>query len=92
MANTTGKKFGGRKKGTPNKVTKATRELFSSYVEEHFKDFVEKMEALDERDYCRVYTDMCKYVMPALQSVNLDATVQQKKTIEDKLAELSAEE
>ena len=26
MANTTGKKYGGRKKGTPNKITKSVRE------------------------------------------------------------------
>ena len=28
MANTTGKKFGGRKKGTPNKVTATVKEVF----------------------------------------------------------------
>ncbi len=28
MANTTGKKFGGRQKGTPNKVTATVRETF----------------------------------------------------------------
>ena len=31
MANTTGNKFGGRTKGTPNKLTKELRELLKEY-------------------------------------------------------------
>lgn len=33
MANTTGKKHGGRKKGTENKITKEARELFINTLE-----------------------------------------------------------
>lgn len=86
-----GAKYGGRQKGTPNKTTRETRELFAEFVQRSFPTFIEKMEALDERDYCRVYTDMCKYVMPSLQSVNLDATITKQKTIEDRLLDLSTD-
>ena len=34
MANTTGKKFGGRKKGTPNKVTASIKEAFKEAFDE----------------------------------------------------------
>jgi len=33
MANTTGKKFGGRKKGTPNKITQDVRSAFKQLIE-----------------------------------------------------------
>ncbi len=33
MANTTGKKFGGRVKGTPNKATENAREAIASFVD-----------------------------------------------------------
>lgn len=41
MANTTGKKFGGRKKGTPNKSTQAVREVIAKFADEVAPDFTQ---------------------------------------------------
>jgi len=35
MANTTGKKFGGRKKGTPNKTTKEIKDAFQLIIDKN---------------------------------------------------------
>lgn len=35
MANTTGKKYGGRKKGTPNKATKDIRDVYSKLLKDN---------------------------------------------------------
>ncbi len=84
-------KTGGRKKGSTNKTTQLTRELFSEYVNGNFDEFKLKMKELDPDKYCRVYIDMCRYVMPSLQAVALDATIESQRTIEDLLIELSAD-
>ncbi|QMU64599.1 MAG: hypothetical protein GKR88_10075 [Flavobacteriaceae bacterium] len=38
MANTTGKKFGGRKKGTPNKTTKEIRNAFQLIIDKNLNN------------------------------------------------------
>ena len=47
MANTTGKKFGGRQKGTPNKLT---RELRSVLKKVHYEEIIRLPQRLDELD------------------------------------------
>lgn len=84
-----GVKYGGRKKGTPNKITKDIRSRIAEFIEGNFETYCEKMKDLDGRDYVRAYNDMCQYVLPKLQSVAVDAVVEKAKTIEDKLQELS---
>lgn len=84
-----GVKYGGRKKGTPNKITKDIRGRIAEFIEGNFETYCEKMKDLDGRDYVRAYNDMCQYVLPKLQSVAVDAVVEKAKTIEDKLQELS---
>ena len=38
MANTTGKKFGGREKGTPNRLTKELRSILKDIVYQELED------------------------------------------------------
>lgn len=49
MANTTGKKFGGRKKGTPNKTTSEIRALAQEYGSEAIATLVNLMRQSDDR-------------------------------------------
>ena len=50
MANTTGKKFGGRKKGAPNKVTTDTRKAYQDFVEGNIENLNLWMSELSEPD------------------------------------------
>jgi hypothetical protein len=86
------KKTGGRKKGTPNKITADVRILFSDFAQENFSEFAESFNEIDDPEKkCKVYIDLCRYVVPALQSVNVNDVTEKKKTIEAALEKLSEE-
>ena len=50
MANTTGKKFGGRQKGTPNKLTKELRSVLKCVLYEEIDRLPERLDELDTKD------------------------------------------
>jgi hypothetical protein len=50
MANTTGKKFGGRKKGTPNKSTTEIRQGFHLLIENNLDKLEDWLEKIAEED------------------------------------------
>lgn len=80
----------GRPKGAQSQEKKELRELIKSLAEKNFEEFQKRMDNIDKPDiYCRVYIDMIKFVLPSLQSVTIDDVTDKKKSIEDKLTELS---
>ena len=75
-------KTGGRKPGTPNKISSQVREILSEttfdyYASEQFQKDLSMLEP--------------KYVAPQLQSTTLDVAAETKKTIEDRLIALSGD-
>lgn len=89
-----GKKTGGRQAGTPNKATAAVRGAIAKMLDKYFTSdtFEQDIADLDPRDRVAAMEKFAAYVSPKLQATTLDMTVESKKTIEDKLAELSEEE
>lgn len=86
-----GRKTGGRKKGTPNKVSGELRERLSALLIANFDEFQTRMDSIvKNEEYCSTYLQMCKFVLPTLQSVDLDAQVSPDETIADRLCKLSA--
>tara|TARA_R100000808_G_C2090381_1_gene111016 strand:- start:427 stop:723 length:297 start_codon:yes stop_codon:yes gene_type:complete len=71
MANTTGKKFGGRKKGTPNKSTQAVRDVIAAFADEVAPDFTQWiLDVASEGDKGRaadLYLKAIEYHIPKLQ-------------------------
>ena len=69
MANTTGKKYGGRQKGTENKVTKVTRDTLQSVVSDYFNSasFADDLEALQADERIKVYTGLLPYILPKIK-------------------------
>jgi hypothetical protein len=72
----------GRKPGTPNKVTRTTRELFSAFVDHN----AEKAQALFDRVArknpamaLRLLASFAEFSLPRLQRTELDATIGQKR-------------
>ncbi len=53
MANTTGKKFGGRKKGTPNRLTKELRSLLKDILYEELERTPEYLDHLMLKKNCQ---------------------------------------
>lgn len=89
------KKTGGRVAGTPNKVTALTKatiaQMLAEYKESGLMD--SDFRQLDPKDRLAIAEKLMHYTMPKIQSVEVDlAEGLKKKTIEDKLIELSKEE
>lgn len=89
-----GIKTGGRQAGTPNKTSAVVRGAIAKMLDEYFNSetFVSDIANLDSKDRVAAMEKFVAYVAPKLQTTTLDMTVDNKKTIEDKLAELSQDE
>ena len=64
MANTTGKKFGGRQKGTPNRLTKELRAVLKDLIHEELETLQERMDHLDPKERLEVLVKLLPYVLP----------------------------
>lgn len=86
-------KTGGRKKGTPNKTTSPVREVISKMLDSYYNSetFAADIDALEPRDRVAAMERLTAYAVPKLQSTTLEAVVEKKSTIEDKLIELSGD-
>jgi hypothetical protein len=82
-------KTGGRKPGTPNRINKDLRARISTFLDDNFEEAVKSWREINEPvQKVRLYTDLIKFAVPTLQSVDLDANVSKSTPIEDKMKEL----
>ena len=70
MANTTGKKFGGRQKGTPNKLTKELRSVLKDVLYDEIDRLPERLDELDTKDRLELLVKLMPFVFPKVQSVS----------------------
>lgn len=85
----TRKKYEGRVKGTPNKVTRITRQLINDMAEEIRPQIMQDIASLEPAERVKVFIKLCEFIVSKPQSVSLDVMAQRKITIEDKLIALS---
>jgi len=71
MANTTGKKFGGRKHGTPNKTTKRIREVLIKIVENQLQEIEALIEQLEGKEKADFIVKILPFVIPKIQEKTL---------------------
>ena len=71
MAFETGhQKVGGRKKGTPNKLTKEMREVLKGMVAEELEGLPQRFDELDTKDRLEVFIKLLPFVLPKTQSIS----------------------
>lgn len=70
MANNTGKKFGGRKKGTPNKLTKELRIVLKDLIYYELEGLEERLNNLSDQDRIEFIIKLIPYVLPKLEKIN----------------------
>lgn len=70
MANNTGKKYGGRKKGTPNKLTKELQDLLKGIVYQELENIEERLDAIDDKERIDLVIKLMPHVFPKLTSQN----------------------
>ena len=63
------KKTGGRKKGTPNRTTRDTRQLISKLVNDEIKHIMTNIHQLELRDRCYFLSKLLPYVAPKMMNI-----------------------
>ncbi len=89
-----GVKAGGRKAGTPNKVTTVQRSIINDLLCEYYitGKLSEDFNLLDPKDRLTIAERLFAYVLPKYQSIALDVkATDDTKTLEQRLVELSKE-
>ena len=70
MANTTGNKYGGREKGTPNRITKELRSLLKDIMYDEIGALQERLDALTPKDRVELVIKLMPYALPKVTSVS----------------------
>ena len=73
MANTTGRKYGGRKKGTTNKLTKEIRSILKELVCEEFESLRDNLGKLNPSERLDVLIKLMPYVLPKVKPIDMKA-------------------
>tara|TARA_A100001015_G_scaffold234633_1_gene266190 strand:+ start:3103 stop:3351 length:249 start_codon:yes stop_codon:yes gene_type:complete len=72
MANTTGKKHGGREKETPNVLTKEEREVLKVVVFEEVALIQNHLKGLDPKVRLQILIKLLPYVCPKLDNIQYE--------------------
>ncbi len=72
MANTTGKKFGGRAKGTPNRTTAETKELLQSIVGKELDKLGLMLSKLEPIERVNAISKLLPFILPKQQEMNVE--------------------
>ena len=70
MANTTGNKYGGREKGTPNRITKELRSLLKDIMYDEIGALQERLDALNPKERVELIIKLMPYALPKVTSVS----------------------
>lgn len=90
----TGKKTGGRKKGTPNRSTVLGKQVIESLLNDYSESglMADDFTKLDAKDRLTIAEKLMQYVLPKMQATSIDLNATDKKiTIEEKLQQLSGD-
>ena len=70
MANTTGKKYGGRQKGTPNRITKELRSVLKDILYQELEQIQECLDALKPKERVELLIKLMPYALPKVTSIS----------------------
>lgn len=70
MANTSGNKYGGRQKGTPNRITKELRSLLKDIMYDEIGALQERLDALNPKERVELLIKLMPYALPKVTSVS----------------------
>ncbi|WP_051224070.1 hypothetical protein [Flavobacterium tegetincola] len=72
MANTTGKKFGGRKAGVKNKTQSQTKELLKTILDKEIESLGERLENLEPLERVNAIAKLLPYILPKQTEIRAD--------------------
>ncbi|MEJ6793688.1 MAG: hypothetical protein QNK68_01570 [Flavobacteriales bacterium] len=69
MANTTGKKYGGRQKGTPNRLTKELRTILKDVLYNELERIGELLESLEPKERLELVIKLMPFALPKVDKI-----------------------
>lgn len=78
MSNTTGKKFGGRTKGSTNRTTTEIREHYQNLVSNNLEQLNDDLKSLEPLHRLKMIIELSKFVVPTLKATELTADLENK--------------
>ncbi len=82
-------KYGGRKKGTPNKTTAETRQWLKTFLDKNQNQIEDDFKALEPHQRLQIFERLLQYTLPKMQSVN--ASIDLNTLSEDQLDAIISE-
>lgn len=70
MANNTGKKYGGRQKGTPNRMTKELRSVLKDLLYEEIEELRERLNGLKPKERIELIIKLMPFALPKVTTVS----------------------
>jgi dsRNA-specific ribonuclease len=70
--NNTGRKFGGRSKGTPNKATNEIRDFFRNLISSNLDTIQQDLDTLEPKDRLKVILEISKFILPTLKATEIN--------------------
>mgnify|MGYP007071991249 CR=1 FL=1 len=67
MANTTGIKYGGRQKGTPNRLTKELRAVLKDVVFNELENIDARLKQLEPKQRIEIVIKLMPYILPKVE-------------------------
>lgn len=68
----TGKKTGGRIKGTPNRLTKDIRQVLKDVISEQLENMPDVLATLEPKERIECIIKLMPYVLPKVDSINMN--------------------
>lgn len=72
MANTTGIKHGGRKKGTPNRLTKDIRAVLKNVVSNEIENLETTLDTLNPKEGLDILLKILPYILPKVDKIHCE--------------------
>tara|TARA_Y100000768_G_C23709472_1_gene555073 strand:- start:329 stop:568 length:240 start_codon:yes stop_codon:yes gene_type:complete len=70
MANNTGKKYGGRQKGTPNKMTKELRSVLKDLLYKEIEELEERLNNLKPKERIELIIKLMPFALPKVNPIS----------------------
>ena len=84
-------RLGGRQKGTENKLTKETRSLINSIVQDNLSNFQKDLDSLNPRDRVNAILQLLKFNLPTLKAVEVTNDTSNNNNINPVIIQFNAE-
>ena len=81
MGNTTGKKFGGRRSGVPNKTTQQSKAIVQKVIDNELDNLEVLLSKLSAKDRVNALIKLLPFVIPKQQEISIEAPVHQLQPI-----------